>query len=50
MEPPVAVNRQANGYEIVALKPGKVDVSVKLLGYIPVKSMAVEAVPPRRVV
>ncbi|MGB4508711.1 MAG: SpoIVB peptidase [Syntrophomonadaceae bacterium] len=50
MDPPVAVNRQANGYEIVALKPGKVDVSVKLLGYIPVKSMAVEAVPPRRVV
>jgi len=49
-DPPVAVNRQSNGYEIVALKPGKVDVTVKLLGYIPVKSMAVEAIAPRRVV
>ena len=47
---PVTVNRLANGYEIVALKPGQVDVAVKLLGYIPVKSMAVEAIAPYRVV
>lgn len=47
---PVVVNRYDHGYEIVALKPGRVDVAVKLLGYIPVKSMAVEAIAPRRVV
>lgn len=50
VDPPVAVNRQANGYKIVALKPGRVDVSVKLMGYIPLKSMEVEAISPRRVV
>jgi len=51
IDPPVAVNRHSSGgYEIVALKPGRVDVAIKLLGYIPVKSMAVEAVAPRRVV
>lgn len=50
IDPPVAVNRYSSGYEIVALKPGRVDVTVKLLGYIPVKSMAVEAIAPRRVV
>lgn len=49
-DPPVAVNPHANGYEIVALKPGRADVAVKILGYIPVKSMAVEAIAPRRVV
>ncbi|MFY9121125.1 MAG: SpoIVB peptidase [Syntrophomonadaceae bacterium] len=50
VDSPVIVNRQSNGYEIVALKPGQVDVAVKLLGYIPVKSMAVEAIAPYRVV
>jgi stage IV sporulation protein B len=49
-ESPVLVNRNSSGYEIVALKPGKADVNLKLLGYIPLKSMAVEAIPPRRVV
>ena len=49
-ESPVLINRNSSGYEIVALKPGKVDVNLKLLGYIPLKSMAVEAIPPRRVV
>lgn len=49
-DPPVAVNRSTDGYEIVALKPGRVDVSFKLLGFIPIKSMQVEAVAPRRVV
>ncbi|MGR6836361.1 SpoIVB peptidase [Syntrophomonas erecta] len=50
-DPPVAVNRSTSGgYEIVALKPGRVDVTFKLLGYIPIKSMAVESVPTRRVV
>ena len=50
VDSPVIVNRQSNGYEIVALKPGQVDVAVKLLGYIPVKSMALEAIAPYRVV
>ncbi|NLU50500.1 MAG: SpoIVB peptidase [Syntrophomonadaceae bacterium] len=47
---PVVVNRDDSGYDIRALKPGRADVQLKLLGYIPLKSIAVESVPPRRVV
>lgn len=49
-DPAVIVNKQPNGYSIVALNPGKADVQLKLLGYIPIKSIAVEALPTRRVV
>ena len=49
-DPPVVVNRDGNRYEIMALRPGKVNVQLKLLGYIPLKSMAIESLPTRRVV
>ncbi|MGI6453364.1 MAG: SpoIVB peptidase [Syntrophomonadaceae bacterium] len=49
-DPPVTVVKNAEGYEITALKPGKVDVKLKLLGYIPIRSMEVVAVPTKRVV
>lgn len=49
-DPPVVVNRDGNNYEITALRPGKVDVQLKLLGYIPIKSMAIESLPTRRLV
>jgi len=50
VDPAVVINREAAGYEIVALKPGQANVQIKLLGYIPVKSIAVQTLPPRRVV
>lgn len=49
-EQPVAVNRDGSSYDILALKPGRADVQLKLLGYIPLKSIQVESLPPRRVV
>ncbi len=49
-DPAIIVNKQANGYRIVALNPGKANVQLKLLGYIPVKSITVETLPTRRVV
>jgi len=49
-DPPVVVNRDGDNYEITALRPGKVDVQLKLLGYIPIKSMAIESLPTRRLV
>jgi len=49
-DPAVTVTRQTNGYEITALKPGKVNVKLNLWGYIPIKSIQIEAVPTRRVV
>jgi len=49
-DPPVVVNREGDNYEITALRPGKVDVQLKLLGYIPIKSMAIESLPTRRLV
>ncbi len=42
----VVVNRQEDGYQLKALKPGRVDVTVKLWGYIPLKSIRVESLPP----
>lgn len=50
VDPAVTINRDADGYEIVALKPGQASVQFKLMGYIPVKSIAVETLPPRRLV
>jgi len=49
-DPPVVINRDGSNYQITALSPGKADVQLKLLGYIPVKSIAIESLPPRRVV
>jgi stage IV sporulation protein B len=49
-DPPVSIIKNDAGYEIVAIKPGKVDVKLNLWGYIPLKSMAIESVPNRRVV
>ncbi|MEN6348411.1 MAG: SpoIVB peptidase [Syntrophomonas sp.] len=49
-DPPITINKNDSGYEILALKPGKIDVRLKLLGYIPIKSMAIESIPPKRVV
>ncbi|MGE5389742.1 MAG: SpoIVB peptidase [Deltaproteobacteria bacterium] len=50
VDPAVTINRDSDGYEIVALKPGQASLQFKLLGYIPVKSIAVETLPPRRVI
>ena len=47
---PVSVSRNDTGYEIAAVKPGKVDLQLKLLGYIPVKSISIETMAPKRVV
>jgi len=49
-DPAITVNRQGTDYEITALKPGKVSLSLNLLGYIPLKSIQVEALPTKRVV
>jgi stage IV sporulation protein B len=49
-DPTVSVTRRTSGYEIVALKAGKADVKLNLWGYIPIKSIEIEAVPTRRVV
>lgn len=49
-EPSVAINHIATGYEITAVKPGISNVEIKLLGVIPIKSIAVESLPTRRVV
>ena len=42
----VIVSRQAKGYQLTALRPGRADVTVKLLGHIPLKSILVESLPP----
>ena len=49
-DPAITVNKKPLGYEITALKPGKINVKFKLLGILPIKSMAIESVPSRRVV
>lgn len=49
-DPAITITKNELGYEIAAIKPGKVDVQLKLLGYIPIKSMAIEAMPNHRVV
>jgi stage IV sporulation protein B len=49
-DPAVVVSKNGSNYEITALKPGKASLQIKLLGYIPLKSITIESVPPRRVV
>lgn len=49
-DPAVVVSKNGSGYEITALKPGRASLKIKLLGYIPLKSISIESVPPRRVV
>jgi stage IV sporulation protein B len=46
----VSITRNRGGYEIAALKPGKVDLELRILGFIPVKSITVESVANKRVV
>lgn len=50
VDPAIAINHDETGYDIVALRPGRASVQFKLLGHIPLKSIAVETLPPRRVV
>ncbi|MGE5404120.1 MAG: SpoIVB peptidase [Candidatus Saccharibacteria bacterium] len=47
---PVAVDGGRSGYAITATRPGKVGLTVKFMGYIPLKSILVESLPPRQVV
>ncbi|HZK44526.1 MAG TPA: SpoIVB peptidase [Syntrophomonadaceae bacterium] len=49
-DPTISITKGSNGYEIAALKPGKVNVQLKLLGYIPIKSIAIESIATHRVV
>ncbi len=49
-DPTVTVSKSTAGYEIVALRAGKADLKLNLWGYIPIKSIAIEAVPTKRVV
>ncbi len=49
-DPPVTVARVDSGYEIMALRPGQVRVRLNLFGYIPLKSIKIEALPTKRVV
>lgn len=49
-DPTVKVLRDTSGYEILALKPGTANIKVNLWGYIPIKTMQIEAVPTRRVI
>ena len=46
---PVAVDREENRYDILALRPGEADIELRL-GSIPLKSIRVESLPPRRLV
>lgn len=49
-DPPITVNKEESGFKIVALKPGKVDMQLKLWGYIPLRSIAIESIANQRVV
>jgi stage IV sporulation protein B len=49
-DPPVAINKEASGFKIIALKPGKAEMQLKLWGYIPLKSIEVESISNQRVV
>lgn len=49
-EPTISITKNTNGYEIAALKPGKAEIKLKLLGYIPLKSIAIESMPTKRVI
>lgn len=47
---PVVINKSIAGYHILALRPGEASIQIKLLGYIPLKSIKVQSVAPQRVV
>ncbi|HBQ85928.1 MAG TPA: SpoIVB peptidase, partial [Syntrophomonas sp.] len=47
---PVVINKSITGYHILALRPGEANIQIKLLGYIPLKSIKVQSVAPQRVV
>lgn len=49
-ESPITVSHNADGYQIIGVKPGIVDIEFKLLGIIPIKSISVEALPTRRLI
>jgi len=49
-DPPISINKNSSGCEIIALKPGKADIKFKLLGCIPLKSITIESIPTKRVV
>lgn len=49
-DPPVVVHKSPVGYELLALRPGQANVQLNLFGYIPIKSIRVEAVPIKRLV
>ncbi|MEQ8201989.1 MAG: SpoIVB peptidase [Syntrophomonadaceae bacterium] len=46
----VSISRNGSSYEIMALKPGTADISLNLWGYIPIKSIQIQSLPPKRVV
>lgn len=45
----VTIERMAGGYQLKALRPGSVGVTLRFFGYIPVKSMLVESFLPCKV-
>lgn len=49
-DPPVTINKEPTGFKIIALKPGKAEMQLKLWGYIPLKSIEVESISNQRVV
>ncbi len=49
-EPSISINHITSGYEITAIKPGITNVELKLLGIVPIKTIAIESLPTRRVV
>ncbi|CFX50276.1 Peptidase S55, sporulation stage IV, protein B [Syntrophomonas zehnderi OL-4] len=49
-DPTIIINRTGSTYKITALKPGKTEVSLNILEYMPIKSIQIEALPTKRVV
>lgn len=46
----VSVTRYQGGYQLTALRPGRADIKVRFLGFIPIKSIQVESLPSCKVV
>ncbi len=47
-QPAVVIESEKEGYHLKAMKPGQVDITLKLWGLIPLKSIRVESLPPYR--
>ena len=47
-QPAVVVESEGEGYHLKAMKPGQVEITLKLWGLIPLKSIRVESLPPYR--